>query len=85
MYAETRKKIPRIVTSMRKEHFSKWKVSYLQEYLASRGINKSGNKEVLINNAYNTYKLGLEETVTDFVEEQNDVKRNHLEKLIMAM
>ena len=70
---------------MRKEHFSKWKVYYLQEYLASRGINKSGNKEVLINNAYNTYKLGLEETVTDFVEEQNDVKRNHLEKLIMAM
>ena len=74
-----------LLPDMRKEHFSKRKVSYLQEYLASRGINKSGNKEVLINNAYNTYKLGLEETVTDFVEEQNDVKRNHLEKLIMAM
>ena len=78
------RKYPELLPDMRKEHFSKWKVSYLQEYLASRGINKSGNKEVLINNAYNTYKLGLEETVTDFVEEQNDVKRNHLEKLIIG-
>ena len=51
--------------------------------MASTGINKSGNKEVLINNAYNTYKLGLEDTVTDFFEEQNHVKRKHLEKLII--
>ena len=78
------RKYPELLPDMRKEHFSKWKVSYLQEYLASRGINKSGNKEVLINNAYNTYKLGLEETVTDFVEEQNDVKRNHLKELIIG-
>ena len=78
------RKYQELLPDMRKEHFSKWKVSYLQEYLASRCINKSGNKKVLINNAYNAYKLGLEETVTDFVEEQNDVKRNHLEKLIIG-
>ena len=52
--------------------------------MASRAISKSGNKEVLINNAYNTNKLGLEETATDFVEEHDDVKRNHLEKLIIG-
>ena len=78
------RKYPNMLPDMRKEHFSNWKVSYLQEYLTSRGINKSGNKEVLINNANNTYKLGLEEAVTDFVEEQKDVKRNHLEKLIIG-
>ena len=72
------RKYPKLLPDMRKKHFSKWKVSYLQEYLTSRGINKSGNKEVLINNAYNTYKLELEEN------EQNDVKRNHLEKLIVG-
>ena len=31
--------------------FSSWNLSHLQEFLADRGINKTGNKDALVTNA----------------------------------
>ena len=36
-------KYPRVSENMTEAYFQNWKISYLQEYLADRSINKTGN------------------------------------------
>ena len=50
---------PWVLDNMTEADFQNWKNSYLQEYLADRSINKSGNKDVLIKNAYGAFRLNL--------------------------
>ena len=44
---------PKVTDYMCEADFEKWKVSYLQEFLADRGINKSGSNDVLVKNVFN--------------------------------
>ena len=69
---------------MTKENFSTWKLPYLQEVLVSRGINRTGTKEMLFRNYFSAYDLGLQETETNFLQEQNKVMKNHLDKLVIG-
>ena len=48
-------KYPRISENMTEGDFQSWKNSYLQEYLADRSINKTGNNDMLVKNAYGAY------------------------------
>ena len=43
-------------------------LSHLQEYLADRGINKTWNKDTLVTNTYNAYKMNFEISATDYIE-----------------
>ena len=56
---------------------------HLQEFLADRGINKTGNKDILVTNAYNAYKMNLEISATDYIEEKNEVELNLQSKLVL--
>ena len=37
---------------------------------------------MLVRNCFSAYELELQETVTDFLQEQNEVMKNHLYKLV---
>ena len=39
---------------------------------------------MLVRNCFSAYELGLQETVTDFLQEQNEVMKNHLDKLVIG-
>ena len=67
---------------MTEADFQNWKISYLEEYLADRSINKTGNKGVLVKNTYGAYCLNLPVTTTDYLEEQEEIKKNYEEKLM---
>ena len=69
---------------MTREDFSTCKIPYLEEFLASRGINRTGTKEMLVRNCFSAYELELEETITDLLQEQNEVMKNHLDKLVIG-
>ena len=69
---------------MKREDFSSWKIPYLEEFLASRGINRTGTKEMLVRNCFSAYELELQETITDLLQEQNEVMKNHLDKLVIG-
>ena len=69
---------------MTREDFSTWKIPYLEEFLASRGINRTGTKEMLVRNCFSAYELELQETITDLLQEQNEVMKNHLDKLVIG-
>ena len=60
-----------------KEHFRKWTVPELQQYLADRCINKSGNKEKLVDNVYGAYmqKLPIKFTNTQQEYRISSIKR----------
>ena len=58
-------KYPMLFKGMTRNDFSSWNLSHLQEFLADRGINKTGNKVTLVTNAYNAYKMNLEISATD--------------------
>ena len=76
-------KYSRVSQNMTEADFQKWKNSYLQEYLADRSISKTGNKDVLVKNAYGAYCLNLPVTATDYLEEQEETKKNYKEKLLL--
>ena len=76
-------KYPRVSENMTEADFQNWKNSYLQEYLANRSINKTGNKDVLVKNAYRAYCLNLPVTAIGYLEEQEEIKKNYKEKLIL--
>ena len=61
----------------------KSKILYFQEHLAERSINKTGNKYILFKNAYGTYCLNLSVTAFDYLEEQEEIKKNYKMKLIL--
>ena len=75
-------KYPRVSENMTEADFQNWKNSYLQEYLADRSI-KTGNKDVLVKNAYGAFCLNVPVTATDYLEEQEEIKKNYKEKLIL--
>ena len=62
-------KYPRVSENMTQADFQKWKNSNLQEYSADRSFNKTGNKDVLVKNAYGTYRLNVPVTANDYLEE----------------
>ena len=68
---------------MTRKDFSSWNLSHLQEFLADRGINKTGNKDTLVTDAYNAYKMNLEISATDNIEEKNEVELNLQSKLVL--
>ena len=76
-------KYPTLFHGMEKKDFSTWKVSHLQEFLGDRDINRTGNKDTLVNNAYSAYKLDLGITATDIIEEKNEIELNHKAKLLL--
>ena len=46
-------KYPMLFKGMTRKDFSSWNRSHLQKLLVDRGVNKTGNKDTLITNAYN--------------------------------
>ena len=44
-------KYPMLFKGMTRKDLSSWNLSHLQEFLADRGINKTGNKDTLVTNA----------------------------------
>ena len=78
-----RYKYPMLFKGMTRKDFSSWNLSHLQEFLADRGINKTGNKDTLVTNAYNTYKINLEISATDYIEEKNEVGLNLQSELVL--
>ena len=66
-----------------KNDFKDWKVHELQDFLAARCVNKTGNKEKLVKNAYGAYKLDLPVENTDPQEELDEIKNDFKKKLIL--
>ena len=62
---------------MTREDFKCWTVAHLKEHLGDRCVNKDGNKEKLLDNAYGAYKLGLPADFTDAQSEQEQLKRDY--------
>ena len=77
------KKYLRVSKNMSEADFQNWKILYLQEHLVGRSINQTANKDVLVKNTYGAYCLNLPVTATDFLEEQEEIKKNYKEKLIL--
>ena len=75
-------KYPMLCKGITRKYFSSWNLSHLQEFLADRGINKTGNKDTLVTNAYNAYKMNLEISATGYIEEKNEVELNLQSKLV---
>ena len=77
-------KYPMLFKEMAKKDFLSWNLSHLQEFLAAdRGINKTGNKDTLVTNAYNAYKMNLEISAIDYIEEKSEVELNLQSKLVL--
>ena len=60
---------------MAEADFQNFKISYIQEYLANRSINNTGNKDVLVKNAHGEYCLDLPVTAIDYLEEQEEINK----------
>ena len=73
-------KYPMLFKEMTWKDFSSWNLSHLHEFLADRGINKTGNKDTLVTNAYNALKMNLEISATDYNEEKNEVELKRTSK-----
>ena len=67
---------PVLFKGITRENFSSWNLSYLQEFVAAHGTNKTGNNYTLVKNSYNTYKINFEIRVTEYMEEKNEVEMN---------
>ena len=75
---------PMLFKGMTRKGFSSCNLSHLQEFLAAdRGINKTENKDTLVTNAYNAYKMNLEISGTDYTEEKSEVELNLQSKLVL--
>ena len=58
-------------------------LSHLQEFLADRGIYKTGNKDTLVTNTCNASKINLEISAADCIEEKNEVEVHLQSKLVL--
>ena len=76
-------KYPPIFPGMKKSDFNKWTVPQLQDFLQDRAINKSGQKEQLVNNVNCAYNMGLDVVFQDPQQEQEEVKNDKLNKLLL--
>ena len=74
---------PNVTQDMVKNDFNFWTVVQLQEYLADRGINKSGNKSKLVENVFGTYKMNLPIVQTDAAQESKLVKEDRSSKRVI--
>ena len=74
---------PMLFKGMTRKDFSSCNLSHNQEFLADRGINKTENKDTLVTNAYNAYKMNLEISGTDYTEEKNELELNLQSKLVL--
>ena len=74
---------PILCKGMTRKDFLSWNLSHLQEFLADCGINKTGNKDTLVTNAYNAYEMDLEISATDYIEGKNKVELNLQSKLVL--
>ena len=43
--------------------------------MATRWLNAAGAKEILVKNCFSAYKLGLQEAVTGFLQEENEAMK----------
>ena len=69
---------------MTRKDFTSWNLSHIQEFVADRGIYKSGYKDTLVTNSYNAYKMNLEISVTDYMEENNEVEDYRMKSSIKS-
>ena len=74
---------PHTKEGMTMQDFETWTMVQLQEYLADRYINKTGNKNKLVENAYGAYSMGLEVTASDVQEELAEIARDVHNKLLL--
>ena len=75
---------PRTKEGMTMQDFETWTMVQLQvPSIADRCINKTGNKNKLVENAYGAYSMGLEVTVSDVQEEQAEIARDVHNKLLL--
>ena len=73
---------PNTVDGMTTDDFKKWTVQQLTLYLSDRCINKSGNKEKLIENVYGAYMQRLPR-FTDPQQEKQQILLDTQSKLIL--
>ena len=64
---------PHSKEGMKIQDFETWTMIQLQKYLADRCINKTANKNKLVENPYGAYSMGLEVTASDVQEEQAEI------------
>ena len=64
-------------------YFNRWTVPQLQEYLVEHGVNKSGNKQKLVDNVYGTHLLNLPICNTDPQQELYEIEQNVENKLFL--
>ena len=57
-------KYPMLCKGLTRKDLSSWNLSHLQEFLGDCDINKTRNKDTLLTNAYNFYKMNLEISAT---------------------
>ena len=55
----------------------------MQDFLAEGSVNKTGNKETLVNNAYNAFIMNVEVQSTGIFEEKQELEECHKKKLIL--
>ena len=77
--------MPKTKDGMTREDFGKWTVAELSQYLSDRCINKSGNKEKLVENVYGAYLQKLPITFTDIQQELQQIKNETKAKLSLKM
>lgn len=77
------RKYPKTVPGMAMEDFKKWNLAQLQDYLADRCINKTGNKAKLVENVYGAYLLNLPVTASNPQQELEELKSDYKQKLIL--
>ena len=77
-------KCPMLFKGMTRKGFSSWNLSHVQEFLADRDIYKTGNKDNLVANSYNAYKMNIEISAKDYIEEKNEVELNLQSKLVLG-
>lgn len=79
----TLQQYPNVTPNMTKVDFNKWTVAQLQDFLADRGINKSGNKQKLIENVFGTFQMNLPIVQTDAAQELQIIKNERSSKLVI--
>ena len=76
-------KYPVLFKGITRENFSSWNLSHLQEFLADRSINKTGDKDTVVRNSYKAYKMNFKIRVTEYMEEKNEVEMNLQSTLVL--
>ncbi|XP_065654482.1 uncharacterized protein LOC136081123 [Hydra vulgaris] len=76
-------KVPIIPSLKKTPKFEEWTILKLQEYLSDHGINRSGNKQTLVNHALGVFNMNLPITFTDATDELNEIQQDVLEKLFI--